>query len=132
MRKLKSTLKIVFAVFFVGAGINHFLKTDFYLRMMPPYLPLHLELVYLSGIAEIALGVFLLIPRTSVVAAWGIIALLVAVFPANLQMAIHPEVFPELRSVFLWIRLPLQGILIAWAFWYTRPSSNAKERGLAA
>jgi len=129
MQKLKSTLKIVFAVFLAGAGINHFLKPDFYLRMMPPYLPLHLVLVYLSGIAEVALGICLLIPRTSVVAAWGIIALLVAVFPANIQMAIRAETFLEFSVAALWIRLPLQGVLIAWAYWYTRPSFNAEKHG---
>jgi uncharacterized membrane protein len=117
---MKSTLRVVFALFFVGAGINHFARAGFYLRMMPPYLTLHLELVQISGVAEIVLGVLLLIPRSSFVAAWGIIALLVAVFPANVQMALHPNTFPEFRPTALWWRLPLQAVLIAWAFWYTR------------
>jgi uncharacterized membrane protein len=123
---IKSALKVVFGLFFVGAGINHFLGTGFYLRMMPPYLPLHLELVQISGVAEIVLGVLLLIPQTSAVAGWGLIALLVAVFPANLQMALHPDTFPEFRPAALWLRLPLQAGLIAWAFWYTR--RNRRER----
>ena len=70
----------------VGAGTLHFIKPDFYLKIMPPYLPLHLELVYLSGFFEIALGVLLLVPRLSRFAAWGIIALLIAVFPANIYV----------------------------------------------
>jgi uncharacterized membrane protein len=119
---LKSTLKVVLALFFIGAGINHFVRTGFYLRMMPPYVPLHLAMVQISGVSEIALGVLLLIPQTATVAAWGLIALLVAVFPANLQMALHPETFPEFRPAVLWLRLPLQAVLIAWAFWYTRVS----------
>ena len=123
MRRLKTALKIVFAVFFVGAGINHFRTTGFYLRMMPPYIPLHLASVYVSGFAEIAFGVLLLIPRSSVAAAWGLIALLVAVFPANLQMALHPDTFPEFQPAALWIRLPFQPLMIAWAFWYTRDAS---------
>ena len=123
MRILKLALQVVFALFFVGAGINHFLRTDFYLRMMPPYVPLHLESVQLSGIAEVVLGVLLLVPRTSVAAAWGLIALLVAIFPANVHMALHPDVFPELQPTALWIRLPLQPLMIFWAFWYTRPAS---------
>ena len=94
--------------------------------MMPTYLPLHLESVQISGVAEIVLGVLLLVPRTSAAAAWGLIALLVAVFPANLQMALHPETFPEFRPAGLWLRLPLQAVLIAWAFWYTR--RNRRER----
>ena len=117
---LKSTLRVVLALFFVGAGINHFARTGFYLRMMPPYLPLHLALVQTSGVAEIVLGVLLLIPRSSFVAAWGLIALLVAVFPANVQMALHPDTFTEFRPTALWWRLPLQAVLITWSFWYTR------------
>src|SRR5471032_1404848 len=105
MRTLKLTLQVVLALFFVVAWMNHFLATNFYLRMMPPYLPLHLEIVYLSGVAEIVLGVLLLVPPTSAVAAWGLIALLIAVFPANVQMAIHPELFPEFRAAALWMRL---------------------------
>jgi len=125
---LKSTLKILFALFFLGSGINHFLRTGFYLRMMPPYLPLHLELVQISGVAEIVLGVLLLIPRTSAAAAWGLIALLVAVFPANMQMALHPDTFPEFRPAVLLMRLPLQAVFIAWSFWYAR-GTRSKERG---
>ena len=117
---LRFALKLLFGLFFVGAGINHFLRTGFYLRMMPPYVPLHLAMVQTSGVAEIVLGVLLLIPRTSAVAAWGLIALLVAVFPANVQMALHPETFPEFRPAVLWMRLPLQAVFIAWSFWYTR------------
>jgi uncharacterized membrane protein len=124
---IKATFRVVLAVFFVGAGLNHFLSTTFYLRMMPPYLRLHLALVYISGAAEIVLGILLLVPRTSVVAAWGLIALLIAVFPANVQMALHPETFPELSAAALWIRLPLQALLVAWAFWHTRASPARHE-----
>ncbi|WP_236612474.1 hypothetical protein [Picosynechococcus sp. NKBG15041c] len=113
-------------VMFVLAGLNHFLSTDFYLRMMPPYLPWHIALVYISGIAEILLGILLLIPKTSAIAAWGLIALLIAVFPANLQMALNPNTFPEFSEVALWVRLPLQAVLIAWAYWYTKPKAAHK------
>lgn len=123
MRILKIALKAVLAVFFAGAGINHFLRTGFYLRMMPPYVPLHLGSVYVSGVAEVVLGVLLLIPSTSVAAAWGLIALLVAIFPANVHMALHPEIFPEFQPSALWIRLPFQPLMIAWAFWYTHHAS---------
>ena len=125
---LKLATRVLVAIFFVGAGINHFLRTDFYLRMMPSYVPLHLASVYASGVAEIVLGVLLLVPPTSVAAAWGLIALLVAVFPANVQMALHPETFPEFSPGALWIRLLFQPLMIAWAFWYTRstkPSSSS-------
>ena len=124
---IKRALKILLAVFFVGAGINHFLRTGFYLRMMPPYVPFHLAMVQTSGVAEIVLGVLLLIPRASAAAAWGLIVLLVAVFPANVQMALHPSTFPEFSPTALWLRLPLQAVMIAWAYWYT-PRWNRGER----
>lgn len=117
---LKSILRIAFALFFVAAGVNHFIATSFYLRMMPRYVALHLAMVQISGVAEIVLGVLLLIPRTSAVAAWGLIALLAAVFPANVQMALHPDTFPEFSPTALWWRLPLQAVMIAWAWWYAR------------
>ena len=117
---LKTTLRILLALFFAGAGVNHFIRTGFYLRMMPSYVPFHLAMVQISGVAEIGLGILLLIPATIVAAAWGLIALLIAVFPANVQMALHPETFPEFSPRSLWLRLPLQVVLIAWAFWNTR------------
>ena len=111
----------IFGIAFVLAGINHFVKPDFYVQMMPLYLPWHLPLVYLSGIAEVVLGGMLLVPRWSRVAAWGLVALLVAVFPANLHMALNPELFASVASPgLLWLRLPLQAVLILWARWYTR------------
>jgi len=120
MRRLKLVLKYIFALFFVLAGLNHFRNPDFYVQIMPPYLPWHLFLVYLSGFFEIALGILLLIPKQARIAAWGLIALLVAVFPANIHMAVHTELYPAISPAMLWARLPLQGVLIAWAYWYTR------------
>ncbi len=126
MKMLKTILRIVFALFFVGAGVNHFIRTDFYLRMMPSYLPMHQTLVQVSGIAEIILGFLLLVPQTTAIAAWGLIALLIAVFPANLQMALHPETFPEFQPAALWLRLPLQLVMLAWAYWYTRGNRGGR------
>lgn len=120
MRIVKLILRYLLAVFFVVAGFNHFISPDFYLKIMPPYLPWHLPLIYLSGVFETALGILLLLPKFTRIAAWGMIALLIAVFPANIHMAIHPELFPEYRAGALWLRLPLQLLMIAWAYWYTR------------
>lgn len=120
MRNLKLAAKWLLGVLFVAAGVNHFLRPEFYVRIMPPYLPWHRELVFLSGVAEVLLGVLLLVPRTTVLAAWGLVALLIAVFPANLHMALHAEQYPEFPAWTTWARLPLQGVLIAWAWWYTR------------
>src|SRR5436305_13598415 len=88
--------------------------------MMPPYLPWHLALVYLSGFFEIALGLLLLIPRFTKLAAWGLILLFSAVFPANLYMATNSALFAEIKPSVLWWRLPFQLVFIAWAFWFTR------------
>ncbi|MBC7909415.1 MAG: DoxX family membrane protein [Pyrinomonadaceae bacterium] len=113
-------MKYLLAVLFVLAGVNHFLNPEFYLKMMPPYLPWHLFLVYVSGVFEIVLGALLLIPRFTRIAVWGIIMLLVAVFPANIHMAVNPQLYPEINPLALWIRLPFQLVLIAWAYWFTR------------
>jgi uncharacterized membrane protein len=107
------------AVLFVAAGIAHWLRPGIYLKIMPPYLRWPRALVYVSGVAEIVLGVLLLVPRTTHLAAWGLIALLIAVFPANVHMALHPELYPRISPVLLWLRLPLQGVLIAWVYAYT-------------
>jgi uncharacterized membrane protein len=128
MPRIKYILKLIFATFFVLAGVNHFIHTGFYLWIMPAYLPSPLFLIYLSGAFEILLGALLLVRRLTHVAAWGLIALLIAVFPANLHMATNHALSPEYRAVLLWVRLPLQGVLIAWAYWYTLPDSLGTKR----
>ena len=120
MKRVKQVLKYLFGLMFIFGGINHFLKPEFYLPMMPPYIPYHELMVSLSGVAEIVLGVMLLIPRFTRLAAWGLIALLIAVFPANLHMALHPEQFPDVQQLGLLIRLPIQGVMLWWAWLYTR------------
>jgi len=116
----KTLSRYLFGIAFVAAGFNHFVNPGFYIRMMPAYLPWHAELVAISGVAEIALGALLLGPKFQVVAAWGLIALLIAVFPANINMTMHPELYPTISQTALWVRLPIQALLIAWAYWYTR------------
>ncbi len=118
---MKTVSKYLLTIFMVGAGTLHFLKPDFYLKIMPPYLPWHLELVYLSGLFEIALGLLLLVPRFTRLAAWGIIALLIAVFPANIYLYQHQELLPASPLLHL-LRLPLQAVFIFWAYWHTRSS----------
>jgi len=119
MDTVRVVMKWLLGVLFVAAGVNHFLRPEFYVSIMPPYLPWHLPLVYLSGAAEAVLGALLLVPRLQALAAWGLVALLIAVFPANVHMAVHAELFPTLHPAMLWARLPLQGVLIAWAYWFT-------------
>ncbi len=122
MNFIKLFLKYLLAIAFTLAGINHFLNPAFYLRMMPPVLPAHLFLNYLTGVLEIGLGILLFVPRFSRVAAWGIIVLLTAIFPANIYMAMNPQLFPEFSVIALYIRLPLQFVFIGWAFWFAKNS----------
>jgi uncharacterized membrane protein len=110
-------------IFYVLAGIAHFVRTDAYMPMMPPYLPAHRELILLSGVAEVVLGLAVLVPQTRRLAAWGIILLLIAIFPANLHIAMHDvPLFGATQGagIWNWVRLPFQGVLIAWAWWYTQ------------
>ncbi|MFN2391088.1 MAG: DoxX family membrane protein [Pyrinomonadaceae bacterium] len=120
MNVIKLILKWILAIAFVLAGVNHFINPNFYLKMMPPILPAHLFLIYVSGIFEISLGVLLLIPKFTRLAAWGLIALLIAVFPANIYMAMNTKLFPEFNPTLLYLRLPFQFLLLAWAFWFIR------------
>ncbi len=112
------------AAFFLFGGVQHFTNTDFYIPMMPPYLPWHEGLIYLSGGAEIGLGIAVLVPQVRRVAAWGIILLLVAIFPANIHIALYNVPLAgaeEGAGILNWVRLPFQLVLIAWAWCFTRP-----------
>ena len=117
MRRFKQILRYFFAAGFVVAGALDFLYAPFYLRIMPPVFPAPLFLIYLSGAFEIALGVLLAVKKFTRVAAYGLIALLVAVFPANVFMWMHHEQFPDFSETALALRLPLQLVLIGIVFW---------------
>jgi uncharacterized membrane protein len=119
---MKTALRWLLTVVMVGAGSNHFLVPHDYAATIPAALPAHLALVYLSGVAEIAGGLGLILPATRRLAAWGLVALFLAVFPANVNMALHhlPLGGRAVPAWTLWARLPLQALLVAWAWWYTR------------
>ena len=121
MPSLKSVSAVLQGLFYVLAGRAHFTNPDFYLKIMPPYLPWHRELVFLSGVAEVVLGLGMLFPATRVWAAWGIIALLVAVFPANVYHLQSGGAGMDIPTWALWLRLPFQGLFLAWAYWHTTP-----------
>jgi uncharacterized membrane protein len=115
------------ALFFLGAGILHFVKPGAYEPTVPGALPAHREIVYISGVAEIAGGLAILDERSARWAGWWLIALLVAVFPANVNMAVHAERFRAVPEALLWVRLPLQGVLIAWV-WHAMQSRERQLR----
>lgn len=112
------------SAFFIYFGVDHFINPDFYLSIMPPSFPLHEEAVYISGFFEIAGGIGVLIPRFRKIAGWGLVALLIAVYPANIYMAISPEAFPDIPIEMLYFRLALQFLFFYWAYSVTRPAFN--------
>lgn len=115
--------RFLLAALFLVAGVGHFRSPEPFMAIMPPQLPFPRELVLISGACEIAGGVGVLVPRTRKWAAWGLVALLVAVFPANVYAVFHGMSFGDapLPKWMLWARLPLQLPLIWWA------ASNAKD-----
>ena len=123
--RLRAGSLLFLSVSFVAAGVNHFLDPDVYLAIMPPYLPAHALLVALSGVLEVAGGVGMIIPRLRRRAGWMVALLLFAVFPANVHMAVNAEDFAAIPSWALWLRLPLQFVLIAWVVWSTQGESSA-------
>ena len=112
------------AIFFIFFGIDHFINPDFYLSIMPPAFPLHKEAVYISGFFEILGGLGVLISRFRKIAGWGLIVLLVTVYPANIYMALTPEAFPNISIELLYFRLALQFLFFYWAYVVTLPTYN--------
>ena len=111
---------IIMALAFIYAGYSHFKKAWFFYKITPPLLQKWKEPInVIVGIAEIAGGIGLLIPMTREWAAWGIIALLIAIFPANIYMLTSKGAGMKIKMWFLWLRLPIQLVLIAWAYWFT-------------
>ena len=108
--------RLLLGAFFLVAGTLHFLKPRPYVAIVPDALPRKLEIVYASGVAEIAGGAGVLAAPTRRAAGWWLIATLVAVFPANVNMAVNAERFRSVSAPLLWVRLPVQGLLIAWVW----------------
>ena len=123
MKWVKSVALYRSVIGYVYVGSLHFIQPDFFLKIMPPYLPYHLPLVYASGFIEITLGFCLLFKKLRFFAGWGLILLLIAVYPANIYLAFNetPQIAlgiaPFMAS---WVRLPLQFVFIGLAYWFTK------------
>ena len=115
------------AVFFTAAGALHFLRPGMYEQIVPEYLPAPHELVLASGAAEIAGAVGVVPERTRRLAGFWLAATLVAVFPANVHMALHPDRYPGISPALLWGRLTLQPLAIWWALAATRPPRDTQS-----
>ena len=122
---MPSRSRIVLGAFFLAAGALHFVKPRPYESMMPEALPAHRELVYLSGVAEMAGGAGVLSDRTVHPAGWWLIATMLAVFPANVNMAVEAKRFQDVPEPLLWARLPLQAAIV---YWIWRVTSAATPR----
>ena len=130
--KMRNVMCWIAGTGFTAAGVMHFVRPEFYERIVPPSFPSPSALVTISGVAEIAGGLGLLVPLLRRAAAWGLIALLVAVLPANLYMAIHADRFADIASPpTLWLRLPFQPLMAAW-IWFSAIKTVAPERTTVA
>jgi uncharacterized membrane protein len=130
LEKNKDILRGVLAVCMIVAGVLHFIQPDPFVRIVPEVLPAPATLVYVSGVIEIILGLGLLVPPLRQTSAWGLVALFIAVYPANLNMAInhiHIDGIPD-AWWFQAIRLPFQFVLIAWAYWYTKTENQLESK----
>ncbi|HSI62467.1 MAG TPA: DoxX family membrane protein [Candidatus Saccharimonadia bacterium] len=114
---VRAAFRILLGLLFIAAGANHLLNPAFYLSFMPPWLPWPEAMNYISGAAEIAGGIGVFIPSLRSTAGWGLIALLIAVFPANIHIALHGMHGVDIPTWVLWARLPFQIVFIAWVYW---------------
>ena len=118
--KIKTISIIIMSLFYIMAGTNHFINPDWYVRIVPPILPFKTVIVYISGILEIILGSLLIFPKTRFIAGWGLIILLVAVYPANIYVALTNGEAMDITPLIAWGRLPFQFVLIGLAYWHSK------------
>ena len=111
--KIKTISIIIMSLFYIGAGLSHFFNPDWYVRIVPPILPLKIAIVYISGI-------LLIFPMTRFIAGWGLILLLLAVFPANIYVALTQGEAMDTTPMIAWARLPFQIVFIALAYWHSK------------
>ena len=120
MKIFKLITIILMAYFYNSVGIKHFIDPDWFLQIYPPFLPFGLAAVYISGFFEVLFGAMLLIPKTRYYAGWGLIALLIAVFPANIYLAYTNGAAMDISAATAWGRLPFQALFIALAYWHSK------------
>ena len=121
--KLKSLLIYIMGIGYIWIGFRHFIDTSFFLKIMPPSFPLHKESVHVSGVLEILFGIGIIIKKTRLYASWGIILLLIAVYPANIYLAFSEDAQQAIgvSSFFAsWVRLPIQFLLIGLAYYISK------------
>ena len=126
---LKKITILIFSMFYIGVGLAHFITPDIFLIIMPPYLPFHLELVYLSGFLEVLFGFLLLFKKYRLFAGYGLVLLLIAVFPANFylfQSELARDAYGLITKQQAFIRMLFQPLLIIVAYWHSQEDYNPK------
>lgn len=119
---------VITGLLFITAGFSQLVRPAAYLDVVPPYLPFPLALIYLTGVLKALGGLGLLVPQTRRPVGWALVILLVAVFPANVHMALHPQQFADIPQALLIARLPLQLLFIAWVYWLAvKRQDNTRE-----
>ena len=118
--KIKTISIIIMSLFYIGAGINHFINPDWFVRIVPPILPFKITIVYISGIFEVILGCLLIFPKTRFIAGWGLILLLLAVYPANIYVALTNGKAMDTTPMIAWTRLPFLFVFIGLAYWHSK------------
>ena len=108
------------SLFYISIGIKHFINVDWFMKIMPPYLPYHKVLVYLSGVFEIIFGIMLVFEKTRFLSGGGLILLLIAVFPANIYLAQTNGAAMNISPTLAWGRLPFQAVFIGLAYWHSK------------
>ncbi|MBE9062658.1 hypothetical protein [cf. Phormidesmis sp. LEGE 11477] len=129
VQQKKTTLRNLLAILMIVAGILHFVIPEPFIKIVPGLLPYPAALVYISGVCEIALGIGLFFPATRQLCGWGLVALFIAVYPANLNMAFNHIKLAGIPDSwwFHGIRLPFQFVLIAWAYWLAKPEADVRS-----
>ena len=118
--KIKTLSIIIMSLFYIGVGTNHIINPNWFVRIIPPILPFKIAIVYISGIFEIILGSLLIFPKTRFIAGWGLIILLLAVYPANIYVALTNGEAMDTTPMIAWGRLPFQFVFIGLAYWHSK------------
>ena len=121
---LKFITILIMSCFYMNVGVKHFVEPEWFLQIMPPNFPHHYQAVYWSGFFELLFGFLLVIPKTRFVAGWGIILLMITVFPANLYLAVNDGTVMGISKELAWVRLPFQYVFIGLAYWHAKDLKN--------
>lgn len=117
---LKVITILIMSCFYMNVGVKHFVEPEWFLQIMPPNFPHHYQAVYWSGFFELLFGFLLINPQTRLIAGWGIIFVMITVFPANLYLAVNDGAVMGISKELAWGRLPFQYVFIGLAYWHAQ------------